>query len=183
MKEVKQFFNLQLDFGSEKISVPQGNIDGTDNEKCQAYQWHYIKFNDNDSFTKLWDLFTVLCEKAVKKEIRLKHFFLDEEEICYSADIACEYTLRRYKSYKADGRQYVIRNFISAAYHGVKHALYSESENDVFLSFCKELNGKPIKVAIKRSSKLLDKNKIDNKKNIKTVDKKQLLLWEDNKKK
>ncbi len=180
MKGVKQFFNLQLDFENDNVSVPQGNIDGTDNEKCQAYQWHYIKFNDNDSFIKLWNLFTELCKKAVNKEIRLKHFFLDEEEICYNADIACEYTLRRYKSYKATGRQYVIRNFISAAYHGAKHALYSENENDMFLSFCKELNGKPLREAIKRSSKLaeMDKSK-DMKDNENTIiDENQLLLWE-----
>ncbi len=153
MKGVKTIYNYFLDFGDDKeIVIPEGKADGTDNEKCQFYQWQYLKQNNINAFEKLWWLFTVLCKKIIIKEMKTKRFFLVDDEIGYKADIACEYVLRRYEKYKREkGQIYVMTNFVSCAYEGVMHALYDKSENDYLLSMCMEFNGKPIR-EIKRTA-------------------------------
>lgn len=183
MKSVKKFFNYFLDFSENELpTIPKGNINGTDNEKCCYFQYEYLINNNEKCFVNLWKLFTLLCKRAVKKEVRLKRFFLDNEEVQYKADIACEYTLRRYRSYKQEGKTYFITNFITAAYSAVMHALYSEDENDLFLSLCKELDGKPTKEAEKRTAKynafiLAQKTKIKTTNNDNDVKAGQLLLF------
>lgn len=180
MKKVKSIYNYTFNFTENTHSeLPEGNKNGTDNEKCQYFQAQFLQTGNEKFFVFLWQFFTVLCKRAVKKEMRIKRFYLDEDEIQYKADIACEYTLRRYQNYKAEGKTYFISNFISAAYHGAKHALYSETENDLFLSFCKELDGKPLRELSKRSAKYAG-SFVQNTKganNNEDVDKGQLLLF------
>lgn len=128
-----------------RAGVPGGRADGSDNERCQFYQRRYLEDrSDSASLAGLWKLFTLLCLKAVRKERRAKGFFLDEDEARYRADIACEYTLRRYdRLWTERGEVYFITNFIAEAWHSARHALYSPGENDFYLSACMELAGKP----------------------------------------
>ena len=151
MKAINDSFNLWLPFESkeEKLKkVPDGNENGTDNEKALFFQKMLLKTGDDRYFLKLWNLFTLLCLKAIKKEKRSKGFFLSREDEVYKADIATEYSLRRYLKFKQEkGEVYFITNFITEAYNAAKHALYSESENDMFFEQCRNLNGKPLEEA------------------------------------
>ena len=105
----------------------------TDNEKCLFYQWHYLVKKDMNACLKLWLLFTALCKRAVRKESKRRGIYLDEEELQYKADIACEYSLRRYEKYRREqGEVYFIQNFIAEAYNATTHA-FSESECDIAL--------------------------------------------------
>lgn len=135
-----------------RAGVPEGKEGGTDNERCQFYQRRYLEDRaDSASFASLWELFTLLCLKAVRKERRDRGFFLDAGEARYRADIACEYTLRRYdRLWIERGEVYVVRNFIAEAYHGARHALYDGGENDLYLSACMELSGKPVEEISRR---------------------------------
>lgn len=154
MKSNKAYYNYTLEFNSvqEALSeLPNGNEQGDDNDRCLFYQAQYLRNGKDKYLVNLWTLFTVLCKRAIKKEMRTKRFFLDYDDIAYKADIACEYTLRRYSTYKQQGKVYFIRNFITAARNGAFHALYSEVENDMFLALCKDLDGKPIREAKKRT--------------------------------
>lgn len=157
MKSNAEAFNYFLDFGGKnKVSgLPQGDENGSDNEKLLHCQWKYLAEKDEKSFVKLWMLFTELCKRAVKKEIKTKRFFLDYDEVCFKADLAAEYVLRRYRTYEREkGETYVVKNFIAAAHDGVMHALYSEVENDFYLEMCKTLNGKPVKEIGRRGCSL-----------------------------
>ena len=155
MKSVKKYFNLWLPFETkeERLKrIPDGDENGTDNEKLLFFQKKFLESGDEKYFLKLWTLFRLLCLKAVKKEKRAKGFYLDRDEEGYKADIAAEYSLRRYLSYKqTKGELYCIANFIAEAYNSAMHALYSESENDFFFEKCRELNGKPLEEARKRA--------------------------------
>lgn len=132
--------------------VPYGDEGGTDNERCQFYQRRYLEDkSDGEAFASLWELFTLLCLKAVRKERRSKGFFLDADEARYKADIAAEYTLRRYdRLWIERGEVYFITSFAAEAYHSALHALYSEGENDLYLSACMELSGKPVEEIARR---------------------------------
>lgn len=159
MRGVRKYYNYFLDFqdGTES-GIPHGKADGTDNERCQHFQRLYLADGNERAFVELWRLFTLLCKKAVLKEIRTKRFFLDHDEVEYRADIACEYVMRRYQSYRREkGEDYVITNFISAAYSAMLHTLYHEEENDYFLAMCRELDGKPVKEAERRGAKCTEK--------------------------
>lgn len=157
MKYNKEVFNFYFDFDNVDFfkKLPMGNEWGTDNEKCQFYQFKYLQDKSESHFIKLWYLFTNLCKRAIKKEMKIKRFFLDYDELNYKADIACEYVLRRYKTYAIKGEKYKIENFISAARDGVIHALYSDKENDFYFEMCKSLNGKPFKEVSKRNGSFL----------------------------
>lgn len=128
-----------------RAGVPHGRQDGTDNERCQFYQRRYLEDRaDGEAFASLWELFTLLCLKAVRKERRARGFFLDDDEARYRADIACEYTLRRYdRLWIERGEIYFITRFATEAFHSARHALYDRGENDLYLSACMELSGKP----------------------------------------
>lgn len=157
MKKNAEVFNYFFDFlGNDFIStLPQGNEKGSDNEKLLFFQWKYLSEKDEKSFVKLWQFFTLLCIKAIRKEIKIKKIYFDQDEIEYKADIATEYVLRRYKTYERErGERYCIKNFVAAAHDGAIHALYSDSENDFYLEMCKTLNGKPIKELGKRGLNL-----------------------------
>lgn len=151
MKAINDSYNLWLPFESleEKLKkVPDGNENGTDNEKALFFQKMLLKTGDDRYFLKLWNLFTLLCLKAIRKEKRSKGFFLSREDEQYKADIATEYSLRRYLKFEQEkGEVYFITNFITEAYNAAKHALYSESENDIFFEQCRSLNGKPVEEA------------------------------------
>lgn len=158
MRGVRQDYNYFLDFQDGADDIPQGKADGTDNERCQHFQRLYLAGHDERAFVELWKLFTLLCRKMVHKEMRTKRFFLDRDEADYRADIACEYVMRRYQSYRRErGENYVVRNFIAAAYTATLHTLYHEEENDYFLSMCRELDGKPAKEAERHGAKCTEK--------------------------
>lgn len=133
MKGVKEVYNLWLPF-EEKENVLK-NLKKIDNPKCDNdylinYQYEYLINKDGQAFLKMWVLFTKICLKIVKKQLKERGFYCDEDNLQYKADIACEYVLRRYKKYAIDKNEYyIIDNFIATAYDGVQHAL-SEEEND-----------------------------------------------------
>lgn len=149
MKSVKTVFNYWFDFGDfeKKIKqIPKVENPVTDNDKLINFQFAYLSNGNIRAEAELWNGFTKLCKKIVRKEMKLRRFFLDQDEIIYKAEIACEYAMRRYKTYRIEKNEiYVISNFISAAYMAVKHALYSDNENDKYLELCKKLNGKPLR--------------------------------------
>lgn len=146
MRQVKKDFNYFLEFESEdeKIrKVPLGNENGTDNDKCLFYQRKYLAEKDEKSLAKLWLLVRGICLRMIRKEMRLKKFFIDEDERIYRADVATEYILRRYEKYKREkGEIYFFKNFIAASHSGVIHALYHSEENDFLLESCVSLDEK-----------------------------------------
>ena len=158
MRGTADKYNYFLPFQSKAEllkDLPKGDINGTDNEKCLSFQYSFLMNNNESAFGQLWLLFTLLCKRAVRKEMKTKRFFLDYDEVQYKADIAAEYVLRRYKSFfREKGEFYVIKNFIAAAHDSVIHALYSEGENDFYMAVCKELNDKPVAEVKRRGVKL-----------------------------
>lgn len=158
MRGTTDEYNYFLPFQSKDEQLKglgKGDKNGSDNEKCLFFQYSFLMNNNEQAFGQLWILFTLLCKRAVRKEMKTKRFFLDYDEVQYKADIAAEYVLRRYKSFlREKGEYYVIKNFIAAAHDGVVHALYSEGENDFYLSVCKELNDKPVAEVKRRGVKL-----------------------------
>lgn len=133
MKGVREVYNLWLPF-EEKESVLKTlkKVDApkSDNDYLINYQYEYLINKNEGAFLKMWILFTKICLKIVKKQLKERCFYCDKESLEYKADVACEYVLRRYKKYDIDKNEYyVISNFIAAAYDGVQHAL-SEEEND-----------------------------------------------------
>lgn len=184
MKSVKKYFNLWLPFKTKEEQlkrIPDGNENGTDNEKLLFFQKKFLETEDDKYFLKIWILFRLLCLKAVKKEKRTKGFYLAREDEAYKADIAVEYSLRRYLSYKqTKGELYCITNFIAEAYNSVMHALYSESENDFFFEKCRELNGKPLEEAKKRANFLTQIDTATGIKKTETDDAQLLLFGKEN---
>lgn len=136
MKGVKTVYNLWLEFETKeerlrdlkKIENPK-NL----NEAFFNLQYDYIVNDDEKAFVSLWQEFTKLCFRILKKEARKKGLWFDVDTLNYKADIACEYVMRRYKKYLIDKNEfYIIRNFVSEAYDSVKHAM-SREETDVIL--------------------------------------------------
>lgn len=148
MKTARKVYNYWLEFESQdekKMCVPRVEIEHTDNDRLINLQWAFLVNSDKQAFAKLWQSFTTLCRKIVKKETKSKRFFLDKDEAEYKAQVASEYVMRRYKMYEIEKNEiYIVTNFIASAYHAVQHALYSDTENDFFLEKCKALNGKKI---------------------------------------
>lgn len=143
MRAVKKYYQMWLDFDTYSIEIPYFEKPTNDNENLVNMQHDYLVNDDQQAFYRLWTSFTLLCLKAIKKEIRSKKMLLDRDTISYKADIACEYVLRRYQKYKVEKNTfYLIHNFVAEAYHGACHALYSPYENDRYFDECQKLDGK-----------------------------------------
>ena len=119
--------------------------------------------------------------KSGQKRKKDKGLLSAREDEAYKADIAVEYSLRRYLSYKqTKGELYCIANFIAEAYNSVMHALYSESENDFFFEKCRELNGKPLEEVKKRANFLTQIDTATGIKKTETDDAQLLLFGKEN---
>lgn len=130
---MKKWTQLEFDFFSEThaeiLKDFQGNKNGTDNERCLYYQYEYLINNNSEAWASLWILFQELCLKAVKKELKKKQLHFTEDKVLEKAQDACFDKLKIYKRAQKQGTFRFYKNFITAAYYGALHALYSSVYN------------------------------------------------------
>ncbi len=135
-KWIQLEFNFVAQSYEELLKDFQGNINGTDNEKCLYYQYEYLVNNNQTAWSNLWILFQELCLKAVKKEIKKKKLHFTKDEVLEKTQDAC---CDKMKIYKKNSKVRFYKNFITAAYYGALHALYSSVYNKDLndaLNFC-----------------------------------------------
>lgn len=127
------------------VDIPYKDKVITDNDRLLNYQHDFLVYNDTKAYALLWQDFRALCKRVIKKKASVSGLRFSSEELNWKADIACEYVLRRYKTWKTKkGEIYVVKNFISAAYFGALHALWSPCERDFFQEQIDKLRGKKI---------------------------------------
>lgn len=101
-----------------------------DNIKLLELQDRFLN-GDSSAWSELWVLSLEVCKRIIKSEQKQKGFFLNEDDFEDKASCAVEYVLRRYRKKYKSGKSYRIeKNFVSALYFGVIHALYYRSEKD-----------------------------------------------------
>lgn len=129
----KKWIQLEFDFITqtydEVLKGYQGNKSGTDNERCLYYQYEYLVNKSETAWSNLWILFEELCLKAVKNEMKKKQLHFSNDKVLEKAQDACFDKLKVYKRSEKDGKLRFYKNFITAAYYGALHALYSSVYN------------------------------------------------------
>lgn len=104
-----------------------------DSEELINLQWRYLALDDRGAWATLWMRCLKVAGKLIRKEQKEKGFSLSEYDYEDKKLEAVEYVLRRYsKTYRdrsgSERRWFVSRNFISALYGGVRHALYYDAQ-------------------------------------------------------
>ncbi len=101
-----------------------------DNSKLLELQDRFLNGNSS-AWSELWVLSLQVCKRIIKHEQKQKGFFLNNDDLEDKAMNAVFYVLRRYKKTYKNGKTYRIeKNFVSALYFGVIHALYYRSKKD-----------------------------------------------------
>jgi hypothetical protein len=105
-------------------SLPYFPTPQNDNEKMLNFQKELLS-GSRRAEKELWTLAIKVAERMVRKEAKEHQKILDPEEVYDKAMEAVEYVLRRYRKTYRDGRLYAVtKNYISAIYNGVRHAMW-----------------------------------------------------------
>lgn len=101
-----------------------------DNKRLLELQERFLS-GDSRAWTELWLLSSEVCGRIIRHEREKKGFFISQDDFKDKTTNAVSYVLCRYRKTYKSGKSYKIeKNFISALYFGVRHALYYRSEKD-----------------------------------------------------
>lgn len=113
-----------------------------DSETLINLQYTYLAKKDKNAQAALWQKSIVIAKKFIQKERKEKGFFLDDSDFEEKAVEAVEYIMRRYARRKDNYCWSVRKNYVSAIYNGVRHALYYQSKTEQLYTRLKKLEGK-----------------------------------------
>ena len=113
-----------------------------DSEILINLQYAYLAKNDRKAHRDLWLKSIEIAKKLIRNERKQKGFYLDDADFEDKAIEAVEYVLRRYSERKDNYCWSVRKNFVSALYNGVRHALYYQSKSEQLYTRLKKLEGR-----------------------------------------
>ena len=113
-----------------------------DSEILINLQYAYLAKNDRKAHRDLWLKSIVIAKKLIRNERKQKGFYLDDADFEDNAIEAVEYVLRRYSERKDNYCWSVRKNYVSALYNGVRHALYYQSKSEQLYTRLKKLEGR-----------------------------------------
>lgn len=107
-------------------SLPYFSAPKNDNERMLNFQKELLS-GDRNAEARLWNLAITVAKRMVRKEAKEHQQKLTGDEVYDKAMEAVEYVLRRYRKTYSNGKPYAVeKNFISAIYNGVRHAMWIE---------------------------------------------------------
>ena len=113
-----------------------------DSEILINLQYAYLAKNDRKAHRDLWLKSIEIAKKLIRNERKQKGFYLDDADFEDKAIEAVEYVLRRYSERKNNYCWSVRKNYVSALYNGVRHALYYQSKSEQLYTRLKKLEGR-----------------------------------------
>lgn len=113
-----------------------------DSEILINLQSAYLAKNDRKAHRDLWLKSIEIAKKLIRNERKQKGFYLDDADFEDKAIEAVEYVLRRYSERKDNYCWSVRKNYVSALYNGVRHALYYQSKSEQLYTRLKKLEGR-----------------------------------------
>ncbi|WP_294429888.1 hypothetical protein [uncultured Treponema sp.] len=113
-----------------------------DSEILINLQYAYLARKDRKAQAALWQKSIVIAKKFIQKERKEKGFFLDDSDLEDKAIEAVEYIMRRYARREDNFCWSVRKNYVSAIYNGVRHALYYQSKSEQLYTRLKKLGGR-----------------------------------------
>ena len=113
-----------------------------DSEILINLQYAYLAKNDRKAHRDLWLKSIEIAKKLIRNERKQKGFYLDDADFEDKAIEAVEYVLRRYSERKDNYCWSVRKNYVSALYNGVRHALYYQSKSEQLYTRLKKLEGR-----------------------------------------
>ncbi|MBB5227407.1 hypothetical protein DYE50_01290 [Treponema ruminis] len=113
-----------------------------DSEILINLQYAYLAKNDRKAHRDLWLKSIEIAKKLIRNERKQKGFYLDDADFEDKAIEALEYVLRRYSERKDNYCWSVRKNYVSALYNGVRHALYYQSKSEQLYTRLKKLEGR-----------------------------------------
>lgn len=136
------FFFFEFTFQDFVEELPFFAEPKTDSEILINLQYAYLARKDRKAQTALWLKAIVIAKKFIRRERKEKGFFLDDSDFEEKAVEAVEYIMRRYARRKDNYCWSVRKNYVSAIYNGVRHALYYQSKTEQLYTRLKKLEGK-----------------------------------------
>lgn len=113
-----------------------------DSEILINLQYAYLAKNDRKAHRDLWLKSIEIAKKLIRNERKQKGFYLDDADFEDKAIEAVEYVLRRYSERKDNYCWSVRKNYVSALYNGVRHALYYQSKSEQLYTRLKKQEGR-----------------------------------------
>lgn len=114
----------------------------TDSEILINLQYAYLVRKDRKAQAALWLKAIEIAKKFIRKERKANGFYLEDDDFYEKAVEAVEYIMRRYAKRKDNYCWSVRKNYVSAIYNGVRHALYYQSKSEQLYSKLKKLKGR-----------------------------------------
>ena len=114
----------------------------TDSEILINLQYAYLVRKDRKAQAALWLKAIEIAKKFIRKERKANGFYLDDDDFYEKAVEAVEYIMRRYAKRKDNYCWSVRKNYVSAIYNGVRHALYYQSKSEQLYTRLKKLEGR-----------------------------------------
>lgn len=136
------FFFFEFTFQDFVEELPFFAEPKTDSEILINLQYAYLARKDRKAQTALWLKAIVIAKKFIRRERKEKGFFLDDSDFEEKAVEAVEYIMRRYARRKDNYCWSVRKNYVSAIYNGVRHALYYQNKAEQLYTRLKKLEGK-----------------------------------------
>ncbi len=124
------FFFFEFTYQDFLSELPFFDTPKNDNETLMNLQYMYLSKKDRKAQESLWLISIAIAKKLIRKEQKEKKFFLAASDLEDKAVEAVEYILRRYDRRKDNACWCVRKNFISAIYNGVRHALYYQNKTE-----------------------------------------------------
>ena len=142
VKKVLLFFFFEFTYQDFVEELPFFAEPKTDSEILINLQYAYLARKDKKAQASLWLKSIEIAKKFIRKERKEKGFFLDDTDFEEKAVEAVEYIMRRYAKRKDNFCWSVRKNYVSAIYNGVRHALYYQSKSEQLYTRLKKLEGR-----------------------------------------
>ena len=114
----------------------------TDSDFLINLQYAFLARKDRQAQAKLWLKSIEIAKKFIHSERKKKGFFLDDTDFEEKAIAAVEYIMRRYAKRKDNYCWSVRKNYVSAIYNGVRHALFYQNKSEQLYTRLKKMEGK-----------------------------------------
>lgn len=135
------FFFFEFTFEDFLKELPFFEEPKNESEFLINLQFLYLTKKDKKAQSDLWLKSIVIAKKFISLERKAKGFYLDVKDFEEKAIESVEYIMRRYAKRKDNACWVVRKNYISAIYHGVQHALYYQSKSERLYTKLKKLGG------------------------------------------
>ena len=135
------FFFFEFTWQDFLDELPEAEHPANESDILINLQKKWLTDGDRKAQTLMWTKSITIAKKFIIKERKQKGFFLDPEDFEEKALEAVEYVFSRYNRRIDNWCWCVRKNFISAIYNGVRHALYYQSKSEQLYESIKKNKG------------------------------------------